>query len=102
VGVAAVVTVRETVVVSVVEPLVPVMVTVDVPVVAVDDAVKVRVELPAPVIDVGLNEAVTPVGRPLALSVTAESNPPATATVMVDVPVEPCTTDTDEGEAEME
>ncbi len=61
---------------------------------------KVRVELPVPVMEVGLNAAVTPVGKPLALSVTAESKPPLTVEVMVDLPVEPCTTDTDVGEAE--
>ncbi len=97
-----VVTVREMVVVSIVEPLVPVMVIVEVPAAALDETVKVRVELPAPVIDVGLNEAVTPVGRPLALSVTAESNPPATETVMVEVPVLPAATDNDAGEADSE
>jgi hypothetical protein len=90
------------VVVSVVEPLVPVTVTVDVPVAVVEPTVKVSVELPAPVTEVGLNAAVVPVGRPEAENVTAESNPPETATVMVEVPVEPAATETLVGEADSE
>ena len=39
-------------------------------------------------------------GRPLADSVTAESKPPDTVLVMVDVPELPCTTETEVGEAE--
>jgi hypothetical protein len=46
------------------EPDVPVMVTVDVPRVAVLDAVNVNV-VELPVVDEGLNEAVTPLGNPL-------------------------------------
>lgn len=84
------------------EPLVPVMVTVEVPVVAVELAVNVTVELPAPVTEVGLKAAVTPEGKPDAENVTAESNPPDTATVMLDVPVEPCVTDTLLGFADSE
>lgn len=78
------------------------MVTVEVPVVAVELAVNVTVELPAPVTEVGLNAAVTPEGRPDAENVTAESNPPATATVMLDVPVEPWVTETLLGFADSE
>lgn len=44
---------------------------------------------------------VTPLGWPEAESVTALLNPPETAVVMVEVPVLPCATDTDDGEAEM-
>jgi hypothetical protein len=101
-GCEAAFTVRLMVVVSVVEPLVPVTVTVEVPVVAVALAVKVSVELPAPVTEVGLNAAVTPEGRPEAENVTAESNPPETATVMVEVAVEPWVTETLLGEADSE
>ena len=61
-------TVRATVVVCVRLPEVPVMVTVVVPAAAVLDAVKVNV-LEVVVLE-GLNEAVTPAGKPLALSAT--------------------------------
>jgi hypothetical protein len=71
-----------------------------VPAVAVEPTVKVSVELPAPVIDVGLNAAVTPVGMPLALSAMAELKPPVTEEVMVEVPVPPCATETEAGEAD--
>lgn len=94
------VTVRETVVVSVVLPEVPFTVMLYVPV-AVDAAtVSVIVEVPAPVIEVGLKLTVTPVGWPLADRVIAESKPPVTVLVMVDFPELPCATETDVGEAE--
>jgi hypothetical protein len=77
----------------VVEPDVPVTVTVAAPVVAEADAVSVRVEvtLPFAVGVTGLveNAAVTPEGRPLALSVVAELNPPVLVMVMVLVPLAP-------------
>ena len=60
----------------------------------------VMVELPAPVIDVGLKLTVTPDGWPLALSEIAELNPPVTELVMVEVPALPCTTETELGEAD--
>jgi len=44
---------------------------------------------------------VTPVGWPEADKLIAESNPPKTLVVIVDVPLLPCTTDTELGEAEM-
>ena len=48
---------------------------------AVDEAtVIVMVEVPAPVIEVGLKLTVTPVGWPLADKETAESKPPVTVT----------------------
>src|SRR5579862_6566122 len=59
------VTVRVSVVLAVVEPLVPVMVTVAEPTVAVFVAVKVRVVPAEPVTVAGLNAAVTPAGSPL-------------------------------------
>jgi hypothetical protein len=46
---------------------------------------------------VGLKLAVTPVGRPLADRAMALSNPPATAAVMLDVPLLPGSTVTDVG-----
>jgi hypothetical protein len=94
------VTVRETVVVSTVLPDVPFTVIVYVPG-AVDAATSiVMVEVPAPVIEVGLKLTVTPVGWPLADKEIAESNPPVTVLVMVEVPELPCATVTDVGEAE--
>ena len=54
---------------------------------AVDEAtVIVMVEVPAPVIEVGLKLTVTPVGWPLADKEMAESKPPVTVLVMVEVP----------------
>ena len=61
------------------EPDVPVTVTLTVPVAAVPVAVKVSVEVTLPlaggVTGLGTNAAVTPLGRPVALSVVAELNP---------------------------
>lgn len=99
-AVTAEVTVSETVVVSVIDPLVPVTVIEYVPAAAVEPTVKVSVELPDPVIEAGLNAAVTPVGNPLAVSVTAESKPPETVLVIVELPVLPAATETEAGEAD--
>jgi hypothetical protein len=78
-GCAAVFTVRLIVVVCVVEPDVPVIVTVAVPVVALEEAVNVNVEVALPfaggVTGLVENAAVTPLGKPEALSVVAELNP---------------------------
>jgi len=64
------------VVLCVSEPEVPVTVTVAVPVVAVAEAVRVRVEVTLPfaggVTGLAENAAVTPLGKPEALSVVAE------------------------------
>lgn len=84
------VTVRATVVVWVRAPLVPVTVTFVVPVVAVLEAVKVRVLVV--VVEAGLKLAVTPVGRPLAESVTVPVNPFTGVIVIVLLPVAPCAT----------
>ena len=69
-------TVKAIVVLWLSEPEVPVTVTVAVPVVAVAEAVSVRVEVAllfaAGVTGLGENAAVTPVGKPVALSVVAE------------------------------
>jgi hypothetical protein len=99
-GLAVAVTVSETMVVSTVLPEVPVTVMLYVPV-AVDEAtVNVIFDVPVPVIDVGLKLTVTPAGWPVAFKETAESKPPVTVLVIVDVPELPCTTDTEVGEAE--
>lgn len=82
--------VRETVVVWVSAPEVPVIVTVEVPVVAVELAVKVTtlVEVAGFV----PNVAVTPEGSPDADRVTLPVNPPAGWTVTVLLPLLPCVT----------
>lgn len=86
------VTMRLRVVLSVVEPLVPVTVTVAVPTVAAAEAVNVSV-LPAdPVTEVGLKAAVTPVGKPLALNATVPVKPLKGETVTLLVAAVPCMT----------
>jgi hypothetical protein len=52
-------------------------------------------------IGLGLKLTVTPLGWPEADKAIAESNPPVTAVVIVDVPLEPGATETEVGEAEM-
>lgn len=61
----------------------------------------VSAELPEP-LPMGLvpNAAVTPVGSPDAESVTAELNEPTGATEIVVLPVAPCATERDDGDAE--
>ena len=56
------------------EPLVPVTVTVELPNGVLVDAVSVSTEVPDPMIEVGLRDAVTPDGRPLMLKVTVPEN----------------------------
>ena len=86
------VTTRVSIVLAVVDPLVPVTVTVALPTVAVLEAVKVSV-LPAdPVTDVGLKTAVTPAGRPVAVKVIALLKPLMDETVMLLVAEVPCIT----------
>ena len=80
-------TVRETVVVWLRLPEVPVIVTVDVPVTAVALAVSVR-ELVV-VAEAGLKDAVTPLGKPDADKLTLPLKPFWGATVMVLEPVDP-------------
>jgi hypothetical protein len=87
----------------VVDPDVPVIVTVAAPVVAVAEAVSVRVDVAVPLAGgvTGLveNAAVTPLGKPEALSVVAALNPFRLVMVMVLVPFEPCVMVSEEGEA---
>ena len=84
-------TVRAMVVLCVSEPEVPVTVTVALPVVAVAEAVSVRVELALPfaggVTGLVENAAVTPLGKPEALSVVAELKLFWLVMVMVLVPL---------------
>lgn len=98
----AAVTVSDTVAVCVIPPPVPVTVIVYVPVAVVDATASVKVDVPEPgaAIDVELKVAVTPVGWPLADNATAELNPPETVVVIVELPLLPCTTETEVGEAE--
>lgn len=81
-------------------PLLAVMVMVRVPVVARLDAVTVIVDVPEPVIEVGLKVTVSPLPWPDAERVTAELKPPVPVTVMVEVPDELLSTVSDVGEAE--
>src|SRR5258706_14754786 len=82
-------TVREIVAVFVKLPDMPVTVTVTVPVVAVLLAVNVNVLLL--VVLVGLNDAVTPLGRPAADKLTLSLKPFSGVTVMELAPEAPCT-----------
>ena len=96
----------EIVAVCIVEPDVPLTVTVAAPIVAVAVAVSVNVDATFPfaggVTGFGANDAVTPLGKPDALNVVAELNPLRLVTVIVLVPVPPCVTVTDEGDAATE
>ena len=69
------------------------IVTVAAPVVAVAEAVSVRVEVTVPfaagVTGLVENAAVTPLGRPEALRVVAELNPPVLVMVIVLAPLLP-------------
>src|SRR5271155_3063444 len=62
-----------------------------------------NVELPEPgaAMVLLLRVSVTPVGWPLVVRAIAESKPPETVMVIVDVPLPPCTTEADAGEAEI-
>lgn len=73
------------------------------PVAVVEATAMVIVDAPEPgaAMDVGLKVTVTPVGWPVADNAIAESKPPEIAVVIVEVPLLPCTTETEEGDAEM-
>lgn len=77
------VTVRVTVAVFTSEPLVPFTVSVKVPVGVLVVVRTVRVELPEPLTEVGLNEPVEFEGKPLTLNVTTPLNPSDGVTVAV-------------------
>lgn len=86
---AGTVTVSDTVVVLTMLPEVPVTVIGYVPALTEEPTVIDMVELPDPVIEVGLKLTVTPVGRPVAVRSITELNPPVTELEMVDEPVLP-------------
>src|SRR5215472_7456034 len=83
---------------AVVEPEVPLMVTVNAPVVAVLLAVNVTTLLP--VVGFVPNAAVTPLGKPEAARVTLPVNPPVSVTVMVSVALAPCVTESDDADGD--
>lgn len=95
------VTVRVTVACEVMLPEVPVTVMGYVPVAVLEATVIVIVEVPAPVIEVGLKPTVTPVGCPLADNEIDPLKPPVTALVIVELPELPCATETEVGDAEI-
>ena len=82
------------------EPEVPVTVTVAAPVVAVELAVSVSTLVPA--VLAGLNDAVTPLGRPDAARLTLPLKPPTGATLIVLVPLLPWVTLKLAGDADSE
>ena len=84
---------------SVTLPEVPVTVMRYVPAATEALAAKVIVEVPAPVIEVGLKVTVTPAGWPVADNEMAELKPLSTVLAIVDLPVPPCSTETVVGEA---
>ena len=82
------VTTSVTFVLLVSEPLVPLTVTVYVPVGVEVVVATASVDDPEPVTDVGVNDAVAPVGKPMTPSVTAPLKPLIAETVVVyDAPV---------------
>jgi hypothetical protein len=95
------VTVRDTVVLWVALVPVPVMVSVEVPAAAVP-ALTVSVDEPPEETLVGLNEAVAPDGTPLTEKLTVCAEPLVIVVLIVEVPVDPCATLSDDGLAEIE
>jgi hypothetical protein len=87
-GVVGAVTVRTNVVERVSPPPAPLMVTLFVPVAAVLDAARVNA-LPPPVVEGGLNVAVTPLGNPVALKATLSVKPPVRVMVIALFAVKP-------------
>jgi len=65
-----------------------------------EPTVIVMVEVPAPVIAVGLNPTVTSAGWPVADKAMTPLKPPVTVLLIVATPELPCATVTEEGEAD--
>ena len=93
-------TARPSVVVCVSKPDVPVIVTVALPVAAV--LLALRVSVLDPVVLAGLNDAVTPDGSPEALSATLPLKPFCGEIVTELVPLAPCVTLNEAGDAAIE
>jgi hypothetical protein len=82
-------TIKETVTISVMLPEIPMTLILYVPMAVDGLVVIVMVEVPAPVIEVGLKVTVTPVGWPVADKEMPESKPLSTVLVITDVPEPP-------------
>jgi hypothetical protein len=80
-------------------PLEPATVNVEVPNGVLADVVIVKVELAPAAIEAGLNEAVAPVGKPLALTVTVPLKPLIAVSLTVYDKLLPWPTDALAGEA---
>ena len=93
------VTARETVTISVMLPEIPATLILYVPMTVDEPTVIVMVEVPAPVIEVGLKVTVTPVGWPVADKEMPEAKPFVTVLVIVDIPELPCTMESAGAEA---
>ena len=97
-----VVMVRDTLVECTADPSVPVTVSVYVPAAADEVVEMLSVELLPAVTDVGLSEAVTPLGAPETASDTVPALPEVTAVEIVLLPALPAATLTLDGDAEIE
>ncbi len=84
------VTVTPTVTLCVALPSVPVTVTVKLPAATDEPTLTVSVDDPPAVTDVGLSEAVGPLGETLALRFTVPAEPLVTVVLIVDAPLLPC------------
>jgi hypothetical protein len=91
---------RETLVVAPSVPEVPVTVTVTGVEVTSAEVRTASVRISVPDTDPAAKDGVTPLGKPVAASVTLPEKPPTSATVIVLVPLPPCATDMVAGEAD--
>lgn len=93
-------TVAAMLVAAVNDPEVPVMVTVAGLEVIAAEVLAASVSTCVPAVEPAANDAVTPLGSPLAAKATVPEKPPASVTVIVAVALLPWTTDIDVGEAD--
>ena len=93
------VTVRITVTISLMLPEIPSTLMVYLPATVDEPTAIVMVEVPAPVIEVGLKPTVTPDGCPDADKEMTELKPLITVLVITEVPELPCITETEVAEA---